>query len=439
MLTICYNGEVGIGMDPAFSGAVLNVNGATRVNELWFRHGGPKIGEWEQVDKMSFHAQNGFSFSGGRVRAANQFEIQSSHLIYSGIDGVINFGGTPCTTCPTPPTGSLWFRSTPQAGNINTFNQLMILTYDGRLGINSWGPPTSYKLYVGGNVLIDGDAWSNRGLLTSDERLKTDIRPLTNDEKENIYLLQGKFYTKIAQIEDNTNLVEDIIDVVVDDSTTLQVRTISERKKQIIETTEYGYLAQELKEIFPDLVSQNDEGYYGVNYIGLIPIIVEVLKDQKLAIEIQQKGNIQQQKEIKVLQDIVFAQEKELNEMRNIVVNCCKNTDIMIQDPINNNHKSNSNNNTQSQQTKEEAVLYQNTPNPFSSNTEISCDIPKINNNAFIYVHNLQGIELMSFPIVQIGYNTVYVHASALPAGMYLYTLVVDNVIISTKRMILTK
>jgi len=40
---------------------------------------------------------------------------------------------------------------------------------------------------------------------------------------------------------------------------------------------------------------------------------------------------------------------------------------------------------------------------------------------------------------MQIGLNTITVQASELPAGMYLYTLVVDNEIIDTKRMILTK
>lgn len=41
-------------------------------------------------------------------------------------------------------------------------------------------------------------------------------------------------------------------------------------------------------------------------------------------------------------------------------------------------------------------------------------------------------------PAVQ-GTNTVTITASELSAGMYLYALVVDNQIIDTKRMILTK
>ena len=41
--------------------------------------------------------------------------------------------------------------------------------------------------------------------------------------------------------------------------------------------------------------------------------------------------------------------------------------------------------------------------------------------------------------IVQTGFSTVSVYASSLPAGMYLYALVVDNVIIDTKGMTLTE
>ena len=64
--------------------------------------------------------------------------------------------------------------------------------------------------------------------------------------------------------------------------------------------------------------------------------------------------------------------------------------------------------------------------------------MPVIADSAFVYVYNLQGIQVKSFPIIQ-GQNIVTISASELPAGMYLYTLVVDDVIIDSKRLILTK
>ena len=117
--------------------------------------------------------------------------------------------------------------------------------------------------------------YARNSMLWSDERLKSDIKPLTN-EKDKLYLLQGKSYNKVpppAPAPPVTDFEEDSVVV---------------KKREIIATPEYGYLAQELEEIFPDLVKQDSTGYYAVNYIGLIPIIVEALKDQRLEIEKKQ-------------------------------------------------------------------------------------------------------------------------------------------------------
>lgn len=46
-----------------------------------------------------------------------------------------------------------------------------------------------------------------------------------------------------------------------------------------------GFLAQELQQVFPELVSEDKEGTLGINYIGLIPVLVEALKEQEEAIE----------------------------------------------------------------------------------------------------------------------------------------------------------
>jgi hypothetical protein len=294
MLTICYNGEVGIGMDPAFYAAKLSVKGSVVIHDGDLGINGGRIGM--QNDKLTFSAQNGFHFNGS-TRVEGQLRIGMSHLAFSHSsgEGVINFGNVTNKSCPRPDTmGNLWFRSLPEAGNINTFNQLMILTYKGTLGINTWEPPkndVNLKLYVSGNAKITGTLHVGQFAPTSDERLKTDIRSLTIEEKDKLYLLEGKFYNKIIQIEDNTNLIENIVDSVIyngiDTCGIVQIRTITENPKQIFHVTEYGYLAQDIQNVFPDLVSQDAEGYYGVNYIGLIPVVVEAMKDQKGIIETQ--------------------------------------------------------------------------------------------------------------------------------------------------------
>ena len=110
VITVTPDGRVGIGINPAF--------------------------KFDVVGRANFS---------GNVSIGGQLQLGSTHLIYSysSGDGVIDFGNAG--------QGNLFFRSLPVGGNINNFNHLMILTYDGRLGINTYDPG-NYKLAVNGDV-----------------------------------------------------------------------------------------------------------------------------------------------------------------------------------------------------------------------------------------------------------------------------------------------
>ena len=45
-----------------------------------------------------------------------------------------------------------------------------------------------------------------------------------------------------------------------------------------------GVIAQDVEKVFPELVGEND-GYKTTNYIGLIPVLIEALKEQQQTIE----------------------------------------------------------------------------------------------------------------------------------------------------------
>ena len=85
-----------------------------------------------------------------------------------------------------------------------------------------------------------------------------------------------------------------------------------------------------------------------------------------------------------------------------------------------------------------ESVLFQNTPNPFSLDTEISMSLPETIAEASIIVYNLEGKQLKSLPIRARGKAAVKIQGNELSAGMYIYALIADGKIIDTKRMILT-
>ncbi|MDR2963814.1 MAG: tail fiber domain-containing protein [Bacteroidales bacterium] len=160
---------------------------------------------------------------------------------------------------------------------------------------------TRYSGYfTGGKVLIDNDlqinldVYARQFYTTSDERLKSNIQPLTH-EINKLYQLQGKSYQKTAIVTE------------LQDSLSISLRT--EQKRAISEdVTEFGYLSQELQKVFPELVHQDAAtGYYAVNYTSLIPLIVEALKEQRIEIE---KKQIQIDKLQEMLNDLNTKIEK---------------------------------------------------------------------------------------------------------------------------------
>ncbi|MCL2328643.1 MAG: tail fiber domain-containing protein [Bacteroidetes bacterium] len=258
--------------------------------------------------------------------------------------------------------------------------------------------------FTGGKVVINSDLIVNQKLfvsgaqITSDERLKSDIKPLTK-EIDKLYQLQGKSYKKAA--------------IVIDAPDSLSIALRAENKQAIVkDVAEFGYLAQELKEVFPELVSMDSTtGYYAVNYIGLIPVIVEALKDQQVQIREQQK--------------MIEALQKEKN-------NTLKSAEIEESEAIQNMYLSDNAN-------VETLKLYQNAPNPFNERTTVKCYVPQQIQKVQLCVYNMQGVQVQCITIVERGNVSIEIEAGALSAGVYSYVLLGDGAASETKQMILTK
>lgn len=164
-----------------------------------------------------------------------------------------------------------------------------------------------------------------------------------------------------------------------------------------------GFIAQEVKEVFPELVKFNEESeLYEINYIGFIPELVKA---------IQELTN-----RVKVLENHLLS---ESNSNKNATL-----------DNVNGSENNSSDNG--------DAYLLQNAPNPFSLQTEISFYIPENASNAMIIVHDMQGTEKKQYPITNVGSGTIIINGYEFTAGLYTYSLVVDGVLIDTKKMLLT-
>ena len=141
------------------------------------------------------------------------------------------------------------------------------------------------------------------------------------------------------------------------------------------------------------------DGTKAMSYTDLIAVLVEAIKEQQVQIE--------------RLQAIVY--EKEV-EYKNPVKNS---TADEVQNAV--------------------AKLFQNIPNPFSANTEIRFEIPENFTSAKLLIHDMQGAEIKNYSISTKGAGSIIIQGSELPAGMYMYTLLVNNRIVDTQKMILTK
>ena len=84
-------------------------------------------------------------------------------------------------------------------------------------------------------------------------------------------------------------------------------------------------------------------------------------------------------------------------------------------------------------------LLYQNAPNPFSEKTTIKCFVPESCIDARLLVFNMQGTLVKTYGIQGRNQAEVTSSGAELNPGMYIYSLVLDNREIDSKRMILTE
>ena len=240
--------------------------------------------------------------------------------------------------------------------------------------------------------------WSTWFTSTSDERVKENITNLKSS-------LQG-----IRQLRP---VKYDIKKSYVTDSALKKNRNL--RKDNI------GFLAQEVEKIFPQLVTKTDSnGLYGINYLEMIPIIVDAMKDQSSTID-----------SLKDLNKILAAQVTSIQ-------NCCNNKQSggsLKADVI-----ADAETTTQitTQTTTAAAKLYQNAPNPFKESTTIKLDIPQSIGNAMVCIYDLNGRQLKCLTVSGRGITSVQIFGNELTAGLYHYALIADGALIDTKTMVLT-
>lgn len=147
----------------------------------------------------------------------------------------------------------------------------------GVYGTNSADLPTTisekFAGYFWGNTKVNGDIYANNISNTSDARLKTNITDIKQDAISKV--------NELHPIRFQWQQVEDI--VVEEDSTITKVPHFSSDVDLKLE--HYGLLAQEVQKLFPELVHEDKAGYLSVNYIELIPLLIQAVQELSAEVE----------------------------------------------------------------------------------------------------------------------------------------------------------
>ncbi|WP_421754465.1 tail fiber domain-containing protein [Croceimicrobium sp.] len=163
----------------------------------------------------------------------------------------------------------------------------------------------------------------------------------------------------------------------------------------------YGVMAQEVQKVAPELVITTEDGTLAVNYHGLIPILIEANNEQTKEIELQ-NTKIQ---ELESKLNLLMAKMNDLEGAENQNI---KNFEF-------------------------NAV-----PNPTSKNQGLTLktEIPFDYQEAKVVIFNLNG-KLINTQLIDSKTET-NINTSAMEAGIYLYTIIVDGIEGTMKKVVLT-
>ncbi len=269
----------------------------------------------------------------------------------------------------------------------NYTNYILFLRDDHNIGMGTVGD-ANYRLDVAGKIRCTFISTS------SDLRFKENIKTIESP-LETLMKLRGVSYN----LNINLNKYSD----KEADYTETKRNSIDTNEKIEYKAPSIGFIAQEVQEVLPQLISEDEKGYLSMDYQAVIPLLVEAIKEQ--------------QETITKLEDKVSSIES----------NCCS---------ASYNSTENSSNASVS---KFSSYLENNSPNPFSSKTEIQYYLSKHDKveTAKISIYNLNGYLVSSFNLSNTeGKGSVVLEDKQLKSGSYVYNLSINNKVIDSKIMI---
>lgn len=147
---------------------------------------------------------------------------------------------------------------------------------------SDWGQAISEGRYAGffrGNVHVEGTLTATTITNPSDIAYKTNITSFSNNNAITKLMLMNPVAYNLKQPELPQTLSSN------ENDTTSSAILPSVEDKQEYQKLHYGLIAQELQQVCPELVYENPNGLLSINYLEIIPILIEAIKEQQIEIE----------------------------------------------------------------------------------------------------------------------------------------------------------
>lgn len=264
-----------------------------------------------------------------------------------------------------------------------------------------------YDLNQGNAFRFNCPVYANGVLLTSDERYKSNIEKISSSLSK-LNKLEGVQYNLNA----NQTQMEEIQRALKTTPTTEKEKAdkvfFEELEKKLAEEQNkkhIGFVAQDIQKVFPELVRADKDGYLAVDYIGLIPVLVEGLKELQGVI-------VKQEERIQALERAVGISDGKIS------LKSGQETGSELIDET-------------------EEYLSQNIPNPVNGSAQISYSLPDGTSSASIVFYSINGTLVKNIPL-----NTndkkgiIVISSSDFTSGLHVYNLVVNGITLDSKKMI---
>ena len=161
----------------------------------------------------------------------------------------------------------------------------------------------------------------------------------------------------------------------------------------------YGLAADQLQKVYPELVYEDAEGNYSINYIEMVPLLVQSIKELS--------------SEVTALKQQLGTQESVKKGKKQ--VSSIEDADMEV------------------------VSMSQNRPNPFKDKSVIVLNVPSDTKEAVINIYDMSGKQVQSIPVSERGRTNITVYASHLQPGMFIYSLLVDGKVQTTRKMMVTE